>query len=72
MQQEFIAPREKYSYANLAVIEHTQKVLKINNAVEYIRSVESQIRQALRSLDSLRQDMNTLFRAMTVESSLER
>ena len=70
--QEFIAPREKYAGANTKTLKEQRTARQSELALMRVSEAEQVIRQAHRGLDSLRQDHNTLLRAIVVETSIER
>lgn len=66
------APRERYASADLAVLDEKIKMRKFTRWLATSEDAVVVITQMYRGLDSLRQDLHLILRAMSVESSLER
>lgn len=66
------APRERYAEADLATLEPKRKQRQLERAVDTANTAVEVIQRAHRGLDSTRQDLHLILRAMTVESQLER
>lgn len=66
------APRERYAEADLATLEEKRNVRRLEQWFDQVNDAVEVIRQAHRGLDTTRQDLHLILRAMSVESSLER
>lgn len=67
----FVAPKEKYAQANLAVMGVRRKAQVAATAVRVTSDAVEVVRVAHRGLDSLRYDHVVMIRAATVMTSLE-
>jgi hypothetical protein len=66
------APRERYAEADLATLDEKRNVRRLEQWFDQVSDAVEVIRQAHRGLDTTRQDLHLILRAISVESALER
>jgi hypothetical protein len=66
------APRERYAEADLATLDEKRNVRRLEQWFDQVNDAVEVIRQAHRGLDTTRQDLHLILRAISVESALER
>ncbi len=69
---DMVGPRERYAEANLTTLSSRREARKVADLASYADEAVDTIRVALRGLGDVRQDLNTVLRALQFESSLER
>ncbi len=69
---DMVGPRERYADANLTTLEIRREARRVAALASTAGEAVDVIKLALRGLDSMRQDLNTAFRAMSFEANLER
>ena len=69
---DYTSAKERAAEANLATLDLRRQVRKAEDALAVANELVEQLRLAHRGLDSTRQDIHTILRALSFESSLER